>query len=156
MVRPFECVISSINNVFLRTGDLYSAARDYLYIIQQWPDYTEAYFCLIRCLLALKWPQEAAEWLEYFCKAYPDYENHEEVVKLKKVLDMLQSNGSKKEENTERVENVLSNIEQQLRLEARDYEVRFVGHCNTTTDIKEANFLGKLFDEFRIFFISCL
>lgn len=26
---------------------------------------------------------------------------------------------------------------------ARDYEDRFLGHCNTTTDIKEANFFGN-------------
>lgn len=26
---------------------------------------------------------------------------------------------------------------------ARDYEDRFIGHCNTTTDIKEANFFGN-------------
>lgn len=33
--------------------------------------------------------------------------------------------------------------EQTKRLDSIDYEVRFIGHCNTTTDIKEANFLGK-------------
>ena len=26
---------------------------------------------------------------------------------------------------------------------AYDYEIRFCGHCNTTTDIKEANFFGR-------------
>lgn len=30
-----------------------------------------------------------------------------------------------------------------LRREARDYSARFLGACNTTTDIKEANFLGS-------------
>jgi len=30
-----------------------------------------------------------------------------------------------------------------LRREARDYSERFLGACNTTTDIKEANFLGS-------------
>ena len=30
-----------------------------------------------------------------------------------------------------------------LRKEARDYSARFLGACNTTTDIKEANFLGS-------------
>jgi len=29
------------------------------------------------------------------------------------------------------------------RLKARDYSARFLGACNTTTDIKEANFLGR-------------
>ena len=33
-------------------------------------------------------------------------------------------------------------IEVDMKKKARDYSVRFVGHCNTTTDIKEANFLG--------------
>lgn len=26
---------------------------------------------------------------------------------------------------------------------AKDYAQRFVGHCNTTTDIKEANYFGS-------------
>jgi len=29
------------------------------------------------------------------------------------------------------------------RTDACDYEQRFCGHCNTTTDIKEANFFGR-------------
>lgn len=33
-------------------------------------------------------------------------------------------------------------VEKFLRQQARDYISRYVGHCNTTTDIKEANFLG--------------
>lgn len=36
----------------------------------------------------------------------------------------------------------MSALERQLRAAARDYSQRFLGHCNTTTDIKEANFLG--------------
>jgi len=45
-----------------------------------------------------------------------------------------------------------SELEQIWRSEARDYESRFCGHCNTTTDIKEANFFGryKLFSFVRI------
>merc|ERR1712181_182967 len=34
-------------------------------------------------------------------------------------------------------------LEVALRREARDYSARFLGACNTTTDIKEANFLGR-------------
>jgi WD and tetratricopeptide repeat-containing protein 1 len=37
-----------------------------------------------------------------------------------------------------------SELEQIWRAEANDYEARFCGHCNTTTDIKEANFFGRL------------
>lgn len=146
MVRKFLEINIFLMSYYFRIGDLYSATRDYLYIIQHWPENTEAYIGLIRCLVALKWHQEATQWLEFFCKTYPDCEKHEEVVKVKLILEVLKTNDSKKEENNDRVtENILSDVEKQLRMEARDYELRFVGHCNTTTDIKEANFLGECY-----------
>ena len=37
----------------------------------------------------------------------------------------------------------LSNQEARERRLARDYSIRYLGACNTTTDIKEANFLGR-------------
>lgn len=37
----------------------------------------------------------------------------------------------------------LSEYEKEYKLQAVDYEQRFCGHCNTTTDIKEANFFGN-------------
>ena len=37
----------------------------------------------------------------------------------------------------------ISEQEKYWRTEANDYETRFCGHCNTTTDIKEANFFGR-------------
>jgi len=37
----------------------------------------------------------------------------------------------------------LSRTEVNLRMKARDYSTRYLGTCNTTTDIKEANFLGS-------------
>lgn len=37
----------------------------------------------------------------------------------------------------------MSELERLWRLQAYDYEKRFCGHCNTTTDIKEANFFGR-------------
>lgn len=52
----------------------------------------------------------------------------------------------KEPENAEQKERLLRRVdeaEHKRRLNSRDYEVRFLGHCNTTTDIKEANFLGK-------------
>jgi hypothetical protein len=38
----------------------------------------------------------------------------------------------------------MSQQERAWRELAYDYEIRFCGHCNTTTDIKEANFFGRL------------
>ena len=37
----------------------------------------------------------------------------------------------------------LSEQERALRSRAFDYDTRYCGHCNTTTDIKEANFFGR-------------
>lgn len=37
----------------------------------------------------------------------------------------------------------ISDQETCWRALAYDYEARFCGHCNTTTDIKEANYFGR-------------
>nr|CAD7258930.1 unnamed protein product [Timema shepardi] len=42
-----------------------------------------------------------------------------------------------------KVQDSISQQERSWREAARDYKVRFCGHCNTTTDIKEANFFGS-------------
>lgn len=34
-------------------------------------------------------------------------------------------------------------LEPYLRNKAKDYHQRYYGHCNTSTDIKEANFFGR-------------
>ena len=46
-------------------------------------------------------------------------------------------------ETVEEEEEGKGEVEERLRREARDYTCRFLGACNTTTDIKEANFLGQ-------------
>lgn len=117
---------------------MYSAARDYLYVIQHWSDNTEAYTGLIQCLVHLKWAQEASDWLEYFCKVHPECMNSKQVKTIRDEILSL-----KKADIEEHPEKALSDEEKQLRSESRDYESRFLGHCNTTTDIKEANFLGN-------------
>jgi len=45
----------------------------------------------------------------------------------------------------------LSNREKEWRSLSYDYKSRFCGHCNTTTDIKEANFFGR-YQFFEIIF----
>lgn len=37
----------------------------------------------------------------------------------------------------------ISGYEKEWRSNTIDYKMRYCGHCNTTTDIKEANFFGK-------------
>lgn len=34
-------------------------------------------------------------------------------------------------------------FEKYFRNQAKDYHHRYYGHCNTSTDIKEANFFGR-------------
>ncbi|XP_018576693.1 WD and tetratricopeptide repeats protein 1 [Anoplophora glabripennis] len=131
------------------TGDLYSAARDYLYVTQVWPDQRQAYIGLVKSLIALKWADEAQRWLEHFCSSHSDYANSPQVRCLHESLESLRASNPPKEkesENSEHKERFLRKVdeaEQRRRLDSRDYEVRFLGHCNTTTDIKEANFLGE-------------
>lgn len=95
--------------------------------------------------MALKWPDAVENWLEYFCKTYPEWETHEEMMKVREFLRTYKAKVAMEESNSERNSDTqLSEADKKLRMEARDFELRFVGHCNTTTDIKEANFLGKL------------
>lgn len=122
---------------------MYSAARDYLHVVQHCPNDTEAYVGLIQCLVQLKWVQEASDWLEYFCKVHPECISTKQVKNIGDDILSLKNSDNKKEDGEEHQEKALSDEEKQLRLESRDYESRYLGHCNTTTDIKEANFLGK-------------
>ncbi|XP_072380257.1 WD and tetratricopeptide repeats protein 1-like [Diabrotica undecimpunctata] len=132
-------------------GDVYNAARDFLYVIQNWPNHTQAYIGLIECLIELKWGKEAQRWLDYFLNL-PINSNHEKSVILpSEVQNVLVSNQEKADrENeladqsiTERTFKKVGAVEQKRRLESLDFELRFLGHCNTTTDIKEASFLGE-------------
>ncbi|KAJ8985072.1 hypothetical protein NQ317_019756 [Molorchus minor] len=129
-------------------GDLYSAARDYLYVTQVWPDHKQSYIGLIKSLIALKWADEAQIWLDHFSARHPDYAVSSQVRCLRDNLLSLQASRTDKEsDNSEAKERFIRKVdeaEQKKRLESIDYEVRFLGHCNTTTDIKEANFLGKI------------
>ncbi len=61
---------------------------------------------------------------------------------------MINSDGEEKSEDRSpqsgvKPGNAISDQEKQWRADANDYEARFCGHCNTTTDIKEANFFGR-------------
>jgi WD and tetratricopeptide repeat-containing protein 1 len=119
-------------------SDLYGAARDYLHVIQYWPDHRQAYVGLIRALAALKWEEEANAWLKCFVKLFPDSENTSQVKFLVEELQTLETNTKLDEVGVKKVDD----DEKKMRLDSFDFEKRYLGHCNTTTDIKEANFLG--------------
>jgi len=62
---------------------------------------------------------------------------------LKTVDEELDSDDDEEMEMVSEEEEKWPPQEASLRREARDYSARFLGACNTTTDIKEANFLGS-------------
>ncbi|XP_076250174.1 WD and tetratricopeptide repeats protein 1-like isoform X2 [Rhynchophorus ferrugineus] len=138
MRRAYEC--------FRRKwmGDLYSAARDYLYVIQTWSDQIKAYIGLIKCLIALRWVDDAQLWYEYLCNTNMDFSSTNKAKLIRE--DILSARNSPKEsaEVSEMKDfGKIDDEEVKKRLASKDYDLRFLGHCNTTTDIKEANFLGQ-------------
>lgn len=58
-------------------------------------------------------------------------------------LDEAESGKSESELSSRKKAMAISEQEKIWRRDAYDYEMRFCGHCNTTTDIKEANFFGR-------------
>lgn len=125
-------------------GDLYSAARDYLYVTQNWPDQIKAYVGLIKCLIALKWAEDAQRWYDYLCDMNSDFSSTNQARLLREGIHSAKST-PKDNSDSERKDAFLKIEEEEVkkRLDAKDFEIRFLGHCNTTTDIKEANFLGE-------------
>lgn len=120
-------------------GDIYSAARDYLFVVENWPDYEKAYLGLIECLVTLKWRPEAEKWIELLKKLIPEYDKTA-LSKLEVQLEVSTTNVFETE-NLQHFE--CSELEKELRINSFDFDLRYIGHCNTTTDIKEANYLGE-------------
>lgn len=142
-------------------GDLYASLIDCQRALKLDPGYVKAQFRMTRALLELEYVQEAQECLNEIRSRFPDYANNHGVLMLNKdietALEKKETNGN----GTTVTELELSENEkvgsrnfwvfgfnffflmQYWRSLARDYKERFVGHCNTKTDIKEANFFGS-------------
>lgn len=52
-------------------------------------------------------------------------------------------NRGSEEDRTKVTQPEKATLEGYFRNQAKDYHHRYYGHCNTSTDIKEANFFGK-------------
>ncbi|KRT81712.1 WD40 domain-containing protein [Oryctes borbonicus] len=113
-------------------GDLYLAARYFYNVIQQDPGDKKSFKLFIECLTQLKWHVEASSWLNLFQKRFP------EDCKI-----LLASSKCAKKKKNENEGGPLTSQELELRANSRDFELRFLGHCNITTDIKEVNYLGE-------------
>lgn len=81
--------------------------------------------------MELKWYGAARGWLSLLHKRFPYDDNKNLFSNLHKFID-----------RTLDADDQVSREELDLRADSRDFDLRFVGHCNTTTDIKEVNYLG--------------
>ncbi|XP_041352477.1 WD and tetratricopeptide repeats protein 1-like isoform X2 [Gigantopelta aegis] len=132
-------------------GDLYAALRDCHCALRLDGNHLKAHFRLARCLYELAWPQEALNCLQHFKTKFPDYAKSHACEALDRDIKAaifsctdVEVGASKSDETSnKRRAPTLSEQEKVWRNKAYDYEFRFCGHCNTTTDIKEANFFGS-------------
>lgn len=143
-------------------GDLYAALRDCYTSLAIDPDYFKAHYRLVRCLHDLEWYREAADCFEGFKNKFPDQSDNELCKGLNK--DIQKAIGSKSDRSHSprnapsndsnlldsnngyshyNMANAANNQEKEWRVMSFDYKLRYCGHCNTTTDIKEANFFGR-------------
>lgn len=120
---------------------------------------------MIRCLHELRWTTAASDCLKVFKNKYPAHAQSNACRALEKDIDIVVAAKAKETETLAKKENekdedrrnssnawdfnltlfraTRSPQEQKWQDNALDYEKRFCGHCNTTTDIKEANFFGE-------------
>lgn len=118
-------------------GDVYGAVRDYLHIIKKWPNTREAYLGLVQCLISMKWNDIAGDWLAYYRQRFTEHANSTEITVLRAELAKSQKPDVEELEETP----TLPDQEIKLRDAAIDFQSRYLGHCNTTTDIKVRTFL---------------
>ncbi|RZF46444.1 hypothetical protein LSTR_LSTR012519 [Laodelphax striatellus] len=144
-------------------GDMYAALRDCHTTLNLDPNHVKAFFRLARCLYELDWREEAKQCLEAFKIRFPEHATSHACKALEKDISTPRSSSpetknSKPRTDTPSSDLEFSDVEEDLdfvsqsqitnresawREKAFDYEKRFYGHCNTTTDIKEANFFGS-------------
>lgn len=142
-------------------GDIYAALRDCHRALGLDPNHTKAHFRQARCLYELRWFQEALSCLNNFKLKFPEQaegnaaKTLERDIRAAAFAETEDSLSGKDDDETSGLQpdaaptrrrrrlSIVSDQEKDFRLEALDYEQRFCGHCNTTTDIKEANFFGS-------------
>ena len=128
--------------------------------------FLNSFYRLIKCLIELKWMKEANDFFDTFREKFPKHadvqalktlEKRMEEVKIevkeaeakrmRRLNSMVEPNFSEDEdENRSNSDEQMQPFQQtleNLRSRATDFKLRFCGHCNTTTDIKEANFFGR-------------
>ncbi|XP_055548241.1 WD and tetratricopeptide repeats protein 1 [Wyeomyia smithii] len=125
-------------------GDVYAAVRDCHRALRLDPHYVKAHFRLARALLKLGQLTNASACLVELVQRFPSYAKNHGVLMLEKDIEteMEKQRQRQRERTVESETDQFSDNELIWRASALDYEDRFVGHCNTKTDIKEANYFG--------------
>lgn len=125
-------------------GDVYAAVRDCHRALRLDPHYVKAQFRLARALLKLGQLPEASECLEELIRRFPSYAKNHGVLMLQKDIEAEQEKQRQRQRDQpqDQDQDQFSENEMAWRAAALDYEDCYVGHCNTKTDIKEANYFG--------------
>lgn len=140
-------------------GDVYAGLRDCQTALTLDPTYEKAHFRLARALFTLGYVDETSECVTELRNRFPSHAKNKSVLMLMKEIEMEQKKTVALEEaalvetNQELVSHFairfcgqgdhFAFLFQRWRARALDYAERFIGHCNVTTDIKEANYLGN-------------
>ncbi|KAL7296636.1 hypothetical protein TKK_0010055 [Trichogramma kaykai] len=122
-------------------GDCYAALRDCRATLALDPEHVKAHFRLAKCLFSLNRINEARIVMENFGEKFPEFQNNSSCKELQKDIKEALTLG--KPETSKQSNDIrTSDYEKEWREKAFDYKMRLCGHCNTITDIKEANFFG--------------
>jgi len=138
-------------------GDIYAALYDCHTALNLDPEHSKAHYRQVRCLYELQWYQEAMNCLNDFKYRFPEQAGGYSTKKLERDIRLSAVNDAEAgtDENNRPADSSASKRKrrkphpapseaERLRQEqAWDYKERFVGACNTTTDIKEAAFFGQ-------------
>ncbi|XP_054163178.1 WD and tetratricopeptide repeats protein 1-like [Oppia nitens] len=145
-------------------GDIYAALRDCYTALQLDGNYYKANYRLCKCLLALEWFREANDCYDTYKQKFAEQADTDASQKLYREIQQAVNNKSSDQSSTCRsrsspytetdsngsnddviynMSNAVNSQEREWRSLSFDYKSRYCGHCNTTTDIKEANFFGS-------------
>lgn len=156
---PQVALVSTLSSC--RDGDIYAALRDCCAAIELDSNQAKPYLRMARCLQDLGWSESSLEVLDLFKRKFPCHSNGSSVRTLDKEIKIslghkttsnrtLDASAGDKEAHESRTRedgplppSITTLEEIRWRDNAWDYASRYCGHCNTTTDIKEANFFGR-------------
>ncbi|XP_025190600.1 WD and tetratricopeptide repeats protein 1-like [Melanaphis sacchari] len=140
-------------------GDYYAALKDCITALELEPNHMKAHFRLAVCLYELGKLKDSKKYLDQFTVKYPSYKTSAAYKCLQS--DLLKVETSNKEriakqkmhdaagsavnyvEVIQVEQTQKKTFEKYFSSRSKDYHRRYYGHCNTSTDIKEANFFGN-------------